>query len=258
MRWWTAGRGLALGEVVLSLSLLVAASLVVIALYHSALQYGKRVEQEVTASQIARNHLARARAWLAMPAHFMSPGSYPGASGVDPEHSEYAVEVQIRERPLDSPNTTFEAGSPERRTLEASYRKVRVEVQWGHPRRTVTAMTLVGAPPIRLAVDPVVLTPAGGWRPLAPGERLEVEAEVRDEDGAPVPDHFFTWSVRPVDGVMTRVFQTRDGLRAAFVNVATRANGDHFLSGGTCRIAAGTVYRGEELWGVSPPITLLK
>lgn len=233
------------------MALLAAGVIVAVTLFHSALDYGKQAEREAAAASLAHYELTRLRRWLAAPERFENP------TGFAPEtHPGFSVTV---EHPLDereSPNSTLEDLSAEPRDMQESFRRVTVRVEWAGSRR-LELVSLVGAPPLTAHSDPVRLTPVGGWPPLLQRDRrLVVRAEFLDEEGRAVPDIFFTWGVRPIDGIVTLESQRRDGTEATFINQTVRSDGTAFHTGGTCRVAARAHYRGRDYFGVSPAISL--
>lgn len=243
-------------EACFACALLTGALLVVVALFHSSLRYGSRIEQEMTAAEVARATLAEVRQWCYQPANFEAPATYPGSGAGQPG---FEVRVQLVPQRRDAPSTGLEAAwaDGDRKHMDGSYLRTDVTVSWNHGRSTFFLSSLVGDPPRSLrSPAPLVLT--GVPTELAPEEMVRVSAQAFDSSDRPLRDVVLRWSVRPIEGVATLERQARNGAWAEFRNRARRADGSYTLTGGTCRFAVQLIYRGQEAWGLSAPVTLLK
>lgn len=189
----------------------------------------------------ARKQLTLARHWLRDPANFQDPDSYTPDVPAD-------VELDIAFEPYEtaSPNRAFE-DVPNPRAMQSSYLQVRVTLTRDRDSTTLTG--IVGAPVRELSSgEPIRLEPAVTSTTLARDETVEFTATLRDADGEPIEDVFFQWSVRPATGVATLESVSRDGRTATFKNVSYKRDGTPIYTGGTCMVAVGTTYAGEELW----------
>lgn len=245
-----------LAEAAIALALLVAGVIMAATLFQSVLGFQKRVETRLRAAHLARNAVVQARAWLGDPTHFDHPTSYPGAnSTVD----GFKVTVTFSSISTSSPNRSFEAGYAQARTMSSSY--LRADILVEGQGFSFPTTTIFGAPRRELGTNPVRLEQAGGGSVdsnLAPSESQALRATLVDKNGREIPDVFFEWSARPLDGVATLSDISRDGKEAKITNRAKKRDGSWTYTGGHCEVGAGTIYGGQETWTFSAPIRLQK
>lgn len=238
-------QGFSLAEACIALSLLTAIIIFSATIYQTTFNAGKKLEQRLDAAYEARRQITAARHWLKDPEHFSDPDSYSPDISAGLE-----VEVTLEPYQTASPNRTFENfedGPAEPRSMQSSYLQVTVTVTRDRDSTSLTG--IVGAPVRELsATQPLVLDSAGTSITLAKDETVQFTASLRDSNDHEIEDVFFKWSVRPASGVATLESVSRDGRTATFKNVSYKLDGSPIYTGGTCMVAVGTTYAGEELW----------
>jgi hypothetical protein len=246
----TKQRGFSLAEAFIALSLLVATIIMSATIYQSVFQMGRKLESRLDLAYESRRQLVAARHWLRDPENFRHFSTYrPDIS----EASQVEVDVVIDEFETASPNSTFEDGFSDKRSMNKSFLLVTVRVKQGTFLSEMTG--IVGAPRRELSrTEPIQITPEP--RVLGPRETIELTAILRDSAGRTIEDVFFEWSVRPISGVATLTDVSRNGRQAQLQNISYKRDGTPILTGGTCLVGAGTTYGGQEIWEFSSEVRL--
>ncbi|MEW6278442.1 MAG: hypothetical protein AB1758_07475 [Candidatus Eremiobacterota bacterium] len=136
--------GLTLSEVLISLGLLAASTVVALNLLQATLVASGRTDATVEATLLAEDALNRARALVA------ERGISASLQPLSLRRGQFTVRVRGEPHAIYTPCREFESLFPEteRRALRASVLRVEVDVSWG--RRTVGLCALVAPPPTRL------------------------------------------------------------------------------------------------------------
>ncbi len=249
-------RGYSLIEAILASFLLIGAFFIVNRLFHTGLQYSSKVEGRIVAVQVAERQMALVRRW----ARFQDDwDNFPSDSQV--EVPGYEISVSIEDQVLFSPSSQLESvyqGDPRgRRAIRESVRLAVVEVLWGTDN-TYRLVSLVSRdckrwrPPPTVDISGVVPTVVVGTDPV------NFSAQGFDEDGDPIPDLFFHWTVEPVyfnsSPVTGRIlYDRRDGRTVSYVNQVQRRDGEWVTQNGECRVRAYARYNGILGGGNSEP-----
>lgn len=238
----------------MALALLAAGVILSATLFQSVLGYGRRVEARLRAAQLARHTLVSVRDWLRDAGNFDNPAAF---SLETPEVDGFRIDVSLSPLSLRSPNSSLDRYYTETRKMDSSY--LRIEILVSKEGMEFPMVSIAGAPRRTLAATPVVVEKVGGATldmSMAPNASQNLQARLLDSSGREIPDVFFQWSVRPIDGVATLTSVTRDGRAAALNNVSKKRDGTTVYTGGSCQVGAGTVYGGQDLWSFSNPISL--
>lgn len=243
-------RGFSLAEACIALALLTATMIMGATVFQATFGYGRKMETRLRAAQVARNQVVRIRSWLRDPDNFRN---FLACPFLDQEFDGFRVQAALSKLETASPNTSLEAGYSVPRSMRDSL--LRLDLTVTNEQTDYFVSSLVGAPRRALSTtQPIVIETLPSA--LARDEMVELEVRLKDSDGRDIEDIFFQWSVRPVDGVATLAEVSRDGRRATVQNRARRRDGTAIWTGGRCRVGAGTVYGGEEIWFFSEPIVL--
>ena len=251
MVWWGKKgqrRGMSLLEAIFAMFYLSSAILIIAHLLDAGLQAGLKVEQQLTATSIARNELAKLRASAVTPEGFDELALYTGA----PQPSgEPGFSVSITTEPFHqySPCSTVELAYPadQRRELTKSTRKVRVRVSWGNNRGSkVQVVSLIASPPPE--VDHLSLKGVTVPNPIDPDGVADFEVEAQDDRGKAIPDLFYEWAVIPSNGDGT-VVPSRDGRTCQFVHRyrIPPSTDLYFPLGSSCEVEAATISGGRTI-----------
>ncbi|MCA9792933.1 MAG: hypothetical protein KC910_14095 [Candidatus Eremiobacteraeota bacterium] len=261
-------RGLSLAETIVALFLLVAAMLVMINLFHSALRYRAMVVQQMQATALARKVMAEVRDWARDPVNFDSNWSpYRGVTLTDPDYPGLSAEVDCDElgRALYSPSTQLETLEGARaRVLTRSLVPVRVQVNFGRDRE-VTLFSYVGERPRPLGANPVVVTRTGGSPDPVPRDgTVDFGAQLLDSGGQPVADVTFDWAVKPVSGnamldrqPVSRDFRSMVLVHRMVINDLVTPPEEGYASG-TIEVQARARYHGQEVTNATVVSVLLQ
>lgn len=253
-------RAFSLMETVIALFVLVAGVILSVSLVHQSLKIQGDVRQQVVATEIARNTLARVRDWAAADAgggvsNFNTSWAiYNGGSFQDPTYPGFTIQVDSRPTPLTiySPCSTFETVfTPLEKSIERSIVPVEIQVSWSNQR--VSILSYVGEPP-RSLQSPLNLTITAGSAPLNANDTLTLSVESRDTNGNLVEDLVYEWYVNPIEpgwglGTLVRTNMPRDGSSIQFQHRVVLRDGTLGQAPGTCRVRVRTVYSGVETWG---------
>lgn len=241
-------RGYSLIEAILASFLLVFTFFLVSRLFNTGLQYSRKVEQRISAVQLAEKRMSEIRAW----AKGTDNWSGPPSSETDPDYPEYKVAVQLVDTPLYSPSTRLEEAYPadNRRIMPTITRKAVVTVTKDDiPAFTLAAMVTKGDPGWPADAD-IRLAPNSPATLTGPDQELELTATAFDENGKEVKDLFFHWEVEPdfSFGNPTTAeirLKTRDGRRAIVRNRIRRRAGTWVPTNGNCQVVAFARYKGR-------------
>ncbi|MGE0494479.1 MAG: hypothetical protein AB7S38_35040 [Vulcanimicrobiota bacterium] len=233
-------------EAIFAMFYLSSAILVIAHLLDAGLQAGLKVEQQLTATAIARNELSKLRAEAVTRQGFDALANYDGT----PRSSgEPGFSVSIITEPFHqySPCSAVELAYPadQRRELTSSTRKVRVRVSWGNTQGSkVQLVSLIAAPPPE--VESLQLKGVTVPNPINPDELADFTVQAEDSDGKPVPDLFYEWSVVPGSGNGT-VIPSRDGRTCQFVHRyrIPPSTDLYFSLGSSCGVEAATTSGGR-------------
>jgi Tfp pilus assembly protein PilV len=250
-------RGLSLLETIIAFGVLVAGFAVFFRLYHSALTYSSAGTRKTFAASVAQRQLVKLRAWASEPVtggrNFDNWGPFTNVTFSDPEHPDYQVHIQSAFVDAVSPNFSLITGPTgfEKKTMEATFRKVQITVSWP-PQGEFELVSLIADPTRQLReTDPVVITGPSGA--IARDTPTTMTLKAYDTDNREIPDLMARWYVKPIDGVGQIDANTSpiEGGSATFINASEKMDGTTQHTGGTCRVTARVVYRGQEAWGES-------
>ena len=251
-------RGNSLLETILALFLLAAATLLIVSLFHTALQRSRWSEQQTAACHIAERTLSEIRSWSAQGNFTRAQDlqSWDGRNYQDSTQPEFGIAIRATMARLASPCESLETFYPaaERRRMDLSAAKVQVKVSWSGARPGSSQVTLVSViPESPRQLQSVTVT--GNTGPLSAGAPTTFTAIAYDANQQPIHDIVFVWWVEAQtgNGLITPL---HNGSSAVFVNQGRRSDGTTFQSGGTCRIAALASYDGQEVIGYSGDVQL--
>lgn len=247
-------RALSLTETIIASFLLIAGFLLMSTLFHSALQYGARVDSLQTAVLLAEKRMEEIRAW-SFATHGAGGTSFTNWSGVpsagtDPDYPGYAITVGSNAHTLDSPCSEFESlyGGNER-SFTRTCRLVTVTVAWGARQHQLTSLVTAPATPLNsITVSPSV---AQG---VARDSSINLTATGNGPSGV-VDDLKFQWYIADGGtGTFIPPFR-RDGTQTTFQN-RVELDGVVGYGTGTCRAIARARLGPTVMEGVSGVLTL--
>lgn len=250
--------GNSLLETIMALFLLAAATLLIISLFHTALQRSRWSEQQTSARQIAERTLAEMRRWSAQGNFLESQDlvSWDGKKFPDPTQPEFEVAIRARMATLTSPCESLEVVYPlaQRRRMTRSAAQVQVTVSWSGGRAGLSRVALNSLlPESPRKLQSVTVTGSSG--PLAAGASSTFTAQAYDASGRPIHDIVYVWWVEAQTG-NGQITPAHAGDSAVFVNQGRRSDGTAFQTGGICRVAALATYEGVEVIGYSSDVQL--
>lgn len=264
-------RGLSLIETIIATFLLVGGFLITVALFHSSLRYTTQIERVSIASLLGERTVHEIQSWARNLNNYRSSWSaYDGATRVDPSYPEHRILTEVSKNSggpphplLASPCTALEnlQAVGQRKTLANSCRRVRITVGWPPytPGSQLRMQCLVPEPRLTWrATNPIVVTLSGAG-PLSHNETTTVTAQGFDSTGTAIPDLVYNFYVQPdVPPTMASITQNRQGTSATLTHVINLLNGSStFGPTGRVIVAVRAVYKGEERWGKSGPISLI-
>lgn len=267
----TLRRGLTLVETIIASFLLVGGFLVTVALFHSTLRYSTQIERVTVATALAERRLNEMRLWARTLSNFRSSwAAYDGVTTTDPQSPDLRILSEVSQPSGGPPNPRL--ASPcasldglqalaQQKPLTASCRRVRVTVSW--PPYTsgnqVRLVALIEEPRLNWkAAGPIVVT-LSGTGPLGHNGTTTATAQGYDQSGAAIPDLVYHYYVQPDNPPsMASISQNRMGTSATLTHAITLFNGST-VYGPTGRVivTVRAVYRGQERWGSSAPVSLL-
>ncbi len=210
--------GNSLLETIIALFLLTSAAIVVVALYHTALQRTTRVQQGATARVLAESALAQTRLEAKLPFSSFDPIAL-SKTYTSPEHPDFQVTVRATRANLPNP----------------------------------CADILPGLPPQDQQLDEVIVTGPSG--PIAGSATANYTVQARDTNGQVIKDLVFIWWVEPGTG-NALIAPNKVTQSAMLTNLTRGFDGVTFVQPGTCRVAVMARYLGKEVIGYSNQITL--
>lgn len=270
-------RGLSLAESVITIFILVTGFLLMVRLFHAALQYQSLVESRLLAVLIAERHVEKIRNWSLQthgPSGTRQFVDWTGCPGVGPpspvpDHPGFAMNVTTSARPLQDPCSLFESVYPagERKVINESARQVLVNVTYGSGRSHVL-WTLVAMP----TLDPkppgppyaAEVTPGGSGSLAIPQDGI-IQASVlaKDDKNRPLNDLMFLWTLRPESGDSGggdgTIQAARDGRTAAISNrIYDASSPPNIVSHGPgrCLGVPTAIYRGKVIQGATGPLDM--
>ena len=200
-------------------------------------------EDAVRAAGLARSEITRLRT----EAKLNRWSALLSENGTTRNEDGFEIAIEVFERSIYSPNTTWEQpyqSTAQARQLfgaESCQAQAVVRVR-GHGAETVLT-SLLSRPRLKLASTPVVIDNLPGS--LAANATETLKASLIASDGSKIPS-LFRWTVLPGTGNAT-IEPSRNGREAILRNSVATSFGTQFVSPGTCRIRATTVYFGEEI-----------
>jgi hypothetical protein len=215
--------------------LLLAACLIVIAVFHSSLRYTNRINVQAGAARIAQKKIAEIRAWarqkVGLQYNFDGDwaGQPDGSQAPDPDEPSFLVRLDHVQANLKSPCSQTEGvfGSNDRE-LRQSFRRLTVTVSWPpySPSAQLSVTTLVGAPPRKLGGGGLRIASDAPSGPLPPNGRVELVAGLYDTDNQRIPDVMVNYAVLPWygegpagNGIIDSNLSKRSGARAVYTNI---------------------------------------
>lgn len=244
-------RGHSLLEAILASFLLVFAFFLVSRLFHTGLQYSRRVDERIAGVQFAEKRMAEIRRWAKGTVDWSSPPS----TATDPQFPGYTASLSLRDETLFSPSTQLELAYPEddRRAMRSI------------AKRAIVTISKPGLPPYVLSA--VITRGDRGWPTTAdvrispssatldgPDEEVILTVEVYDEDGNEDKNLFFHWEIepdfsRPNQTTAEVRLLTRDGRKAVVRNRTRRRSGVWVATNGSCQAVAFVRYKGNHRRG---------
>ena len=264
-------RALTLIETIIASFLLVGGFMITVALFHSALRYTSQIEKVTVATLLADRTLNEMRVWARNVTNYRSSWApYDGVTVAAPEYPDQRIFTQVSKPAglpiplLSSPGTAMDSMqiASDRKSLVNSCRRVRVSVSWP-PYTAASTFRLVSLiPEPRLSwrnANPIVVTLTGGAGPLAHNATTTLQAQGYDSTGAPIADLIYSYYVQPdTPPSMASITQNRMGTTATLTHALNLLNGTvSFGPTGKVIVTVRSVYRGEERWGSSAPISLI-
>ena len=243
----------------IALFLLAGVVLVLVTLLHSLLRYGHQVEMQSLASLAAEKRIEEirdiARQKTGTTYRFENlVATYSGTVTSDAQFPGYTLTTQAQLQPLDLPGTALEQPLADKQRLNASAVLVRVTAAWG-AGHTLVVTSLIGAP-ARRPNPTLSITQINGANPLPAHANAVFKVSARDLDGHDLPDLAYRWYVVPQSGNASITLQRRDTSQAKLINHVRWPNGSFQSAPGTCLVEVRSHYRGQELTGVSSPVSL--
>lgn len=248
------GAGYSLLESLIALFVFATAILYLAAGADFALRSGTRSNQESRAALLARSKLSQLRSWLqqSSPNHFANFSSYPNQGSWQPDQFGCETRVDLAAQQTYTPSYPSEVFLPaaERRALDQSLLRARVQVRWGtQPYQQFSLVSLVSdSRRAWRAVNPIVITPVGSPSlPLGQDLTVDLQAVAYDSVGQPIPDVTFTWTVIPGTSVCLLESQRPDGKEATVRHHIPLVPGPGFGygPGGDAFVAASARYWGQ-------------
>ncbi len=243
-------RGNSLLETVIALFVLVSAALVVVALYHSALQRTTRTRQGALARLIAERTLAQVRAEAAeKPFRVVEPSTL-SRTFPDPESPDFTVTATVERTSLTNPASSLQRpGTPQIFPIMTDVASVEILVRWGVGEEfRLNSLLDEGEAPL---ASVTVVAPPG----LAGNQEGACTARAFDINGQEIPDVRFIWWVDAGTGNATVTADPLDNT-AKLKNITRGYDGVFYVQPGTCQVAALARVRGKEFVGYSGEITL--
>lgn len=245
-------RGHSLLETVIALFVLASAALVVVALYHSALQRTTQTRQGALARLIAERTMAQIRAEAAeKPFRVVEPTTL-SRSFPDPEFLSYNVTVTVTRTTLTNPASALQKPTePQIFPLMTDVASVEVLVSWGSGEEfRLNSLLDEGEIPLASVVV------SGPTSPLGGSAEASYSAQALDAEGREIPDVRFIWWVDAMTGNGSVTADPVDNT-ATLKNLTRGYDGVWYVQPGKCRVAALARVRGKEFVGYSDEITLL-
>jgi Tfp pilus assembly protein PilV len=244
--------GNSLLETIIALFLLTSAAIVVVALYHTALQRTTRVQQGATARVLAESALAQTRLEAKLPFSSFDPIAL-SKTYTSPEHPDFQVTVRATRANLPNPCADILPGLPpqDQHVLQTSAANLEVEVAWNDGRDLFLLNSLVEEGTVEL--DEVIVTGPSG--PIAGSATANYTVQARDTNGQVIKDLVFIWWVEPGTG-NALIAPNKVTQSAMLTNLTRGFDGVTFVQPGTCRVAVMARYLGKEVIGYSNQITL--
>ena len=244
--------GNSLLETIIALFLLTSAALVVVSLYHTALQRTTRVHQGATARLLAETALAQARAEATQPFTLVNPSTL-AKSYEDPDQPGFQVTVRSSMASQPNPCSSLLPAFPasDRQILNSSAANLEVEVTWNDGRESYRINSLVEEGIAELGT--LIVTGSSG--PVAGSGTSTYTVEARDTNNNIMQDLGFLWWVEPGTG-NAMIAANKVAQSAVLTNLTRGFDGVTFVQPGTCRVAVMARYRGKEVMGYSGDIVL--
>lgn len=252
-------RGVSLAETLIALFLLAGVVLVLVSLLHSLLRYGRQVEMQSMAALAANKRIEQIRDWARQKSGAIYQfenvvTTYNGVQTTDADFPQFRLTTSAAWKALDKPGTALEQNYTDKQRLARSAVWVQVTVAWGSGR-SLKVSSLLGAPARR--PDPaLVISQVNGGNPLAANASAVFQVAAKDAGGQSLPDLTYRWYLRPEGGNASVALELRDSSQARVTNRVRWPDGTFKPAPGLCRVEARALYRGEELVGVSSPITM--
>lgn len=206
-------------ETLIAIFIITFAVLEMAALFHAALDGARRTKKVAVATTLANKRMEEIVYWASYDNHFANWSSIDGNQSPDSLYPDFLVRSDSEPLTQYSPCSQTEQRFPvgEQRTMVSSARTVRVRVSWApaDARNKVDLYGVVGAPPRLL--DEVDINEAIPI-PVAPfGSSVSLTVKALDEEGVPIPDLFFDWSLAAGKG-NGELQPSRDGRSAALLD----------------------------------------
>ena len=249
-------QGFSLLETIIAFAVLISAFTVFFRLYHAALGYSGRTDQQIVAVNVAQRQIVKLRAWAATDTgssyNFDDWSSFTDVTFPDEEHPEYEVRIQSEFIDAFSPGSALSV-TIDKKTLRRTHRKVQISVTW--PRGSFETVTLLADPTRRLRSNDPVIIDGDSATTIARDGTLNLSFKVFDTNGTEIPDVMGEWFVQPISGTGS-ITSNLDGSAAIFTHATEQSDGTTQYASGDCRVRVRIVYRGVEAWGESEVLVL--
>lgn len=267
-----AGRsGLSLLETTVAVYVMAAALLVVIGLFHTGMKARSETMQRKRATQALRGAhsqlLSFSQQALGTDYGFDqirdSWGTQVQTVIIDPE---FEATFEVLREPALAASTSFEQRFPAAQRLQLGER-VRVDITVRGLGQTARSVCWLSDPPRRLhAANPLRITqvslptPLPAYSPPANTTEGVFRAALYDQYDHPIQSATFTWSVLPLDGNGTLLWDQdlgdRSGRTARLRNWVSNQFGDPTIQAGSVLVECQTIYRGQEIIEQFGPVVL--
>lgn len=245
-------RGNSLLETVMALFLFAVAILFVANGADYALQAGNRSAREARAAFLAQSRLAALREWSQQGSNFSNFTAYPGLGAwqVDDFGLQTRVDLLRQQTYMPSSGSEVFLAPPDRRPMDGSLLRARVQVRWGSSaRENYQLVTQIGDSrrAWRLA-NPIEISPISPPAvPLPQGGTADFQAQGFDSAGQAIPDLAFSWTVVPGTSNGLLSAQSADGHTATFTHHTIKLPGPGFDFGPSGEVWVQATAR---YWGI--------
>lgn len=243
-------RGLSLLETIISLFLMVAATLIVTQLFHTSLRHGNVTERRLLGAFLCDGKIEEIRAWASDPDNYEGTWApYDNVTTTDPEYTDYQITTTLSNPSRLSPATDLESIHPvgDRKEVNESLRGVTVTCVWGtRPVDRLEVSTLVSAPPREWhATNPLEITQTSSVSPWSRDLTNSFRVRGFDENGREIQDITFHWDVVAMDGNATVASSSRDGREAVIGNWIFGFTGARLYRPGNADVVVTARFGGE-------------